>query len=249
MVKKEKKVRSDVPEVHDDEEKVDGSEANTTDEQKSHAEGVPGKGKGKGKKGKSKLPPLPRQDADNPLVKEVVDIILAGIADAESQKDGKSFVPAEWATTYKPKLGPYKKFLTAHPDKFALVEDGTGKFIIKRPQDVDPNHQTQAPLIKGTTWQKKLIDAWMAYCLSVPREKRDFDLFLEPLPRAARSAKLAGETPEVVATPNDSHKVGKKRKQGAESEVAASTEVASMLAAISDVSKKKKKKRKAPVDA
>merc|ERR1712187_1100304 len=117
--------------------------------------GEKGKGKGTGK----------RLASDDPLVKDVVAMILEGIANPELQKEGKAFVPSEWSTKYKPTLGPYKKFLLAHPDEFTLIEDGTGKFIIKRPQDVGPNELKEAPLIKGTTWQKKLIDAWMAYCL------------------------------------------------------------------------------------
>jgi len=203
------------------------------------AEGSPTEGEGKGKK--MKAPPL-RETADDPLVKEVVEVILAGIADPESQKDGKAFVPKDWSTKYKTKLGPYKKFLMAHPAKFALVEDGTGKFIIKKPEDVGPDDQTQAraPLIKGSTWQKKLTDAWMAYCLSVPREKRDFELFLAPMPRTARLTKLSAEAPAVAATPGgDSEKASKKRKQGSENKVAASEEVAAP-----EVSRKKMKKKK-----
>lgn len=209
------------------------------------AEGSPAKGEGKGKKEKA---PLLREAADDPLVKEVVDVILAGIAEPEAQKDGKSFVPKDWSTTYKPKLGPYKKFLMAHPDKFALVEDGTGKFIIKRPEDVcpeDKTNQASAPLIKGTTWQKKLIDSWMAYCLSVPKEKRDFNLFLSPLPRTAALTKLSAQAPSVAATPGgDSQKMSKKRKQRPENNVAASEEVAAP-----EVSKKLLKKKKKVVSS
>jgi len=251
--KKEGQKVEEVVEDGDDDKFVDVAvedEASATGEVKNQtstksSKKGKGKGKGKGKKekgegeGKKEKAPVLRDAADDPLVKEAVDIILAGIADPESQKDGKAFVPSDWSTKYKAKLGPYKKFLTAHPGKFALVEDGTGKFIIKRPEDVSPSDQTPAPLIKGTTWQKKLTDAWMAYCLSVPRETRDFELFLAPLPRTARSAKPSGEAPVVAATADDSQKVGKKRKQGTENEVTASAELA-----VPEVSTKKIKKKK-----
>merc|ERR1712232_150368 len=98
----------------------------------------------------------------------------------------------------------------AHPEDFALVEDGTGNFIIKRPEDVDPNEQKKTPLVEGTTWQKKLLDAWLAYCLLIPREERDLNAFLAPLPRAAREGKL-GEGPPAASSGSD--KVGESKSE------------------------------------
>lgn len=184
-------------------------------------------------------PKLLRTQADDPLVKEVVDMILKGIAEPGSQKDGKAFVPIDWSNKYKPTLGPYKKFLLAHPDKFALVEDGSATFTIKRPEDVDSKAQVQAPKVKGTTWQKMLTNAWMAYCLVVPREKRDFNTFLEPLPRAARVA--ATGTPAAAAVPG---KHGEKRKHDAVGKEAVGAE-----AAPAEAGTKKKKKKRPTEDA
>lgn len=194
---------------------------------------APAKGAGKGKL---------RNAADDPLVQEVIAMIFKGIADPASQKDGKAFVPTEWATKYKPKLGPYKKFLQAHPDQFALVEDGAGLFVIKSPKDVEPGQVTKAPLVKGSTWQKKLIDAWMAYCLLVPREKRDFDAFCAPLPRTAVLAKVGREVSAAPAAASaEPEKSGeKKRKRSA---VEQASEAAAPEAAPAEASKKKKKKK------
>jgi len=192
---------------------------------------APAKGAGKGKL---------RNAADDPLVQEVIAMIFKGIADPASQKDGKAFVPVEWATKYKPKLGPYKKFLQAHPDQFALVEDGAGLFVIKSPKDVEPGQVTKAPLVKGSTWQKKLIDAWMAYCLLVPREKRDFDAFCAPLPRTAVLAKAGGEVSAAAAAASEPEKSGEKRKRSA---VDQASEAEAPAAAPSEAAKKKKKKK------
>jgi len=198
---------------------------------------APAKGAGKGKL---------RNAADDPLVQEVIAMIFKGIADPASQKDGKAFVPVEWATKYKPKLGPYKKFLQAHPDQFALVEDGAGLFVIKSPKDVEPGQVTKAPLVKGSTWQKKLIDAWMAYCLLVPRENRDFDAFCAPLPRTAvlsKAGRVPGEKVSAapVAAAAEPEKSGeKKRKRSA---VEQASEAAAPAAAPAEAGKKKKKKK------
>jgi len=255
--KKKKSTPSDIA-AHDDSQNTAEDEPQeqqtTKDSEKGDTgkQGSASKGKGKGKekgkgkdkgkgKGKGTEQPKLSKVSDDPLAKEVLAMILKGIYDPESQKDGKAFVPADWSTKFKPKLGPYKKFLQAHPDDFALVEDGTGNFIIKRPEDVDPNEQTKSPLIKGTTWQKKLLDSWLAYCLIVPREKRDLNAFLAPLPRAARETKLA-ETPAAASgsdkkAENTSEPMGKRK-----------TEVEAEEAPPAKVSKKKKK-AKAPVVA
>lgn len=199
MAVKKKKIKNTPSDTGvDQDEAHNAAEEEPQVQEKGHVskQGSSSKGKGKGKKGQPKL----SKAVDDPLAKEVVAMILKGIAEPESQKDGKAFVPSDWSMKFKPKLGPYKKFLLAHPDEFALVEDGTGNFIIKRPQDVDPNEKTKAPLVKGTTWQKKLLDAWLAYCLIVPRSDRDLNAFLAPLPRGAREGKLGEDAPAERST-------------------------------------------------
>lgn len=154
-------------------------------------------------------------------LQEVIDTILKGIADPEAQKDGKAFVPAMWATKFKPQFGPYKKFLQAHPEKFALIHDGTGNFVIKRPEDVDPKElKKKTPtLVNGKTWQKMTIDAWMAYCLAVPREDRSFDAFIGALPHSARNARPSsaplgsGGTEKRKKDDDNGEEKAKKRKK------------------------------------
>ncbi|CAE7033800.1 ppiA [Symbiodinium natans] len=121
------------------------------------------------------------------LSEEAIAAIQQGVRTAGNQKAGAPFVPEGWSDKYKPALGAYKQFLKDHPDKFTLVPDKDGNFVIRLPDQLD------APSIPDKkVWEKHLVKAWMAYCKVVPRPQRDFKVAKE------RARSVAAVVPEAV---------------------------------------------------
>ncbi|CAE7034817.1 CYP63 [Symbiodinium sp. CCMP2592] len=154
------------------------------------------------------------------LADEAIAAIQQGVRVAGNQKAGAPFVPEGWAEKYKPALGSYKQFLKENPDKFALVPEKDGNFVIRLPDQLDP------PSIPDKkVWEKHLVKAWMAYCKVVPRPQRDFKAgFLAMLPKHAlrlRSAKQpsspkSGPAQSPRLSPKPSPKLSPKRSPIAE---------------------------------
>eukprot|EP00933_Yihiella_yeosuensis_P061880 TRINITY_DN6474_c2_g2_i1.p1 TRINITY_DN6474_c2_g2~~TRINITY_DN6474_c2_g2_i1.p1 ORF type:complete len:244 (+),score=60.64 TRINITY_DN6474_c2_g2_i1:162-893(+) len=144
----------------------------------------------------------PKDKKDNEAVKEVspeekakleaeaIEEIRRGAAKVGAQKKGSPFVPNKWAERFKPALGNYKLFLKQHSDKFIMVTDESGDFVVRLPG------QVEAPFIPDKKiWQKDLTKAWMAYCLVTRKPERDFQFFLASLPKGARSLPTGPSSP------------------------------------------------------
>lgn len=207
----------------------------------------------KPKKEEKKAKAAPADAAEKAaLVKQALAEVEAGLA---KQASSQAFVPETWATKYKPSLGPYKKFLKQHPEKFVLVTDAKGDFVIKRPGEAGAvSVPDQMP------WQKDLLKAWMCYCKATERPERDLNAFLTALPKGAKAGLSPGSPAQkpaaspaakAAAAPAGSPKAapkaasGKKRKLAAKEEAAAATETAKAKAEPEGKAKTKKKKKKA----
>ncbi|CAE7570430.1 ppiA [Symbiodinium sp. CCMP2456] len=175
------------------------------------------------------------------LADEAIADIEQGVRVAGNQKAGAPFVPEGWADKYKPALGSYKQFLKENPDKFTLVPDKDGNFVIRLPDQLDP------PSIPDKkVWEKHLVKAWMAYCKVVPRPQRDFKGgFLAMLPKHAlrlRGAKQpsspkSGPAQSPRLSPKPSPKLSPKRSPIAEKKSTGKREAGSKAGEV----KKKKK--------
>eukprot|EP00929_Paragymnodinium_shiwhaense_P038500 TRINITY_DN20333_c0_g1_i1.p1 TRINITY_DN20333_c0_g1~~TRINITY_DN20333_c0_g1_i1.p1 ORF type:complete len:324 (-),score=84.73 TRINITY_DN20333_c0_g1_i1:148-1053(-) len=102
-----------------------------------------------------------------------IDEIRSAIANPDVQAGGVAFIPPHWAKRYKHMLGPYKKFVESHPDKFVLDEGEKGGFVVYNFEDVE-----RPPLPKNMPWKAAINRAWGLYCKEVPKTERDFRLFL-----------------------------------------------------------------------
>ncbi|CAE7568857.1 Cyp40 [Symbiodinium pilosum] len=173
------------------------------------------KEKVKNEKKVAKLPkaakqPTASQDIDEAekarLADEAIAAIQQGVRIAGSQKAGAPFVPENWSDKYKPALGSYKQFLKDHPDKFVLIADKDGSFVIRLPDQVDP------PSIPDKkVWEKHLVKAWMAYCKVVPRPQRDFKGgFLAMLPKHALRLRGAKQPSSPKSAPSQSPRLSPK---------------------------------------
>ncbi|CAJ1451685.1 unnamed protein product [Effrenium voratum] len=161
------------------------------------------KEKEKPKSKESKKPDTEPQEAVSPeqkrkLEDEAVIEIRQGVTKSGVQKAGAPFVPPGWSEKYKAALGPYKQFLKQHADKFVLLDDQKGGFMIRLPDQLEP------PSIPDKkVWEKHILKAWMEYCKVVPRDERDFrGGFLAVLPKSARvgpkSPKSQPQSPVMV---------------------------------------------------
>eukprot|EP00747_Dinoflagellata_sp_TGD_P166045 gnl/TRDRNA2_/TRDRNA2_188245_c0_seq1.p2 gnl/TRDRNA2_/TRDRNA2_188245_c0~~gnl/TRDRNA2_/TRDRNA2_188245_c0_seq1.p2 ORF type:complete len:223 (+),score=58.55 gnl/TRDRNA2_/TRDRNA2_188245_c0_seq1:24-671(+) len=126
------------------------------------------------------------------LIEEALDSIKAGIAEPDAQRNGDTFIPADWHTKYKPVLGHYRKFCKAQSDVLKIVEDDTGRYVI-RLANADADSQALKPHVpktaKGTSsWQEDLVKAWETYCRVVPKGERKFSIFINALPKSALEA-------------------------------------------------------------
>ncbi|CAE8742099.1 unnamed protein product [Polarella glacialis] len=124
------------------------------------------------------------------LTQQAIEEIRKGASKIGAQKIGAPFIPENWSLRYKNALGPYKTFLKLHDDKFILVTDDNGDFVVRLPGQLEP------PAIPDKkVWQKELVKAWMEYCKAIPRPQRDFGVFMAALP------KVASRLPSVPGSP------------------------------------------------
>lgn len=139
------------------------------------------------------------------LAAEAIEAVLEGIANPMMQNNGKAFIPKDWSTKYKEVLGPYKKWLSEHPDTFTLVQKDACNFIVVKAGEKPPEgNATQV-----SPWQKEVLKAWMEYCKATAKPERDFAAFVAAIP----VGKSAGKPVAKDAAPTTPAK-GVKRKAG-----------------------------------
>lgn len=137
---------------------------------------------------KQKTKPAPALDVSDEgrakLSDEAVSAVVAGISDSSKMLEGKCFILPDWAKLYKPVLGPYRKFLESHKDKFTVVENDLTKY--GPGFTVWPAKET-APALSiakdAANWQKLLNMAWCKYCKETPKLERDFPSFFTDIQR------------------------------------------------------------------
>jgi len=131
------------------------------------------------------------------LADEAIADILESISQPEFQNSVKAYIPKGWKERYKPTLGPYKKFLSEHPDRFAIVEHDAFNFTIMKVGEELPKPK-QKKKVK-MPWAKTLLKAFMEWCKVTPKSERNFADFMAAVPTdkeptsAPDNSNMAGE--------------------------------------------------------
>jgi len=127
--------------------------------------------------------------------------MIASIPDGEEMKGG-AVVPPDWATRFKPTLGPYKKFVEQYPLEFAITQQDTGNYFVTVAPTAQPLSPARLAVAKATVnaiarasqesnqvpWAPDLRSAWQKYTAAVPPGAWDVNEFLSPLPDAASAS-------------------------------------------------------------
>merc|ERR1712008_323458 len=159
------------------------------------------------------------------LADEAIANILEGISKPEFQNGVKAYIPKGWKEKYKESLGPYKKFLREHPDRFAVVEHDAFNFTIMKVGEEAPKPKKQKKKMK-MPWAKMLLKAFMEWCKVTPRSERSFAEFMAAIPTdkepksAPDNTNEAGDDEETDERPEpktmpapDGEKPTKKKKK------------------------------------
>jgi len=162
------------------------------------------------------------EDGVKALADEAVLDIKKGIAQPASQSKGQAYIPSNWSEKYKDALGAYKKFVKRRTDKFFIVENDNGGYVVKNAGDPGTPPPTAGPSEgRGSTWKQDLVKAWMNYCLAIPKDDRSFDTFISSLPKGVRKSggDADGGSPKLSAkkdpkgAPKDAEGSSKKKKK------------------------------------
>jgi len=137
------------------------------------------------------------------ITAEAIADILEGISKPEFQNGVKAYIPKAWKERYKDSLGPYKKFLREHPDKFAIVEHDAFNFIIMKVGEDAPKPKQKQKIKVKMPWAKTLLKAFMAWCKATPKSERSFADFMAAIPTDK----------EPTPVPDNSDETGEKESE------------------------------------
>mmetsp|Transcript_11794 Transcript_11794/g.21481 ORF Transcript_11794/g.21481 Transcript_11794/m.21481 type:complete len:235 (+) Transcript_11794:35-739(+) len=148
------------------------------------------KAKPKPAKGEGQAVDSEKEAAKEQAAAQAIAEIKAGLKEYNSGKGGE-YVLRGWSNKYRHLLGSYKKFLTEHPEHFAVKEDARGVFTVGFANKPPPSPVLRAGKKGEESWPQLCERAWDQYCHQVLKEKRAEMPFVSGFPKAAREALAA----------------------------------------------------------
>mmetsp|Transcript_22831 Transcript_22831/g.52244 ORF Transcript_22831/g.52244 Transcript_22831/m.52244 type:complete len:239 (+) Transcript_22831:40-756(+) len=146
--------------------------------------------KAKPKPAKGEAVDKEKEAAKEQAATQAIAEIKAGLKEYNSGKGGE-YVLRGWSNKYRFLLGSYKKFLTEHPEHFAVKEDARGVFTVGFANNPPPSPVLRAGKKGEESWPQLCERAWDQYCHQVLKEKRAEMPFVSGFPKAAREALVA----------------------------------------------------------
>jgi len=144
---------------------------------------------------------LPARGSQDALAQQAIEEIKAMIASVPDGEEltGGTVVPPDWATRFKPTLGPYKRFVEQYPQEFVITMQETGNYFVTAAPTARSLSPARLAVAKATvnaiakasqesnqaSWAPDLRSAWQKYTAAVLPGAWDVNEFLSPLPDAA----------------------------------------------------------------